>query len=196
MPSHNTLEIDVTEYLERNEFYVDDWTYHTRLPKPIARLLSIRFDATSLYLRARADRIAIHKELPVVFEWEAKTHESRRKHNIALEALPLIHHMSKAKLGVKCLYVYRDDKIDPIREVGFWVHGLPPIDVVMIPDRWAEEEVRWYRSVIEQGLPGIHIVENIAVGGTGDPFVIINEDYIDYLPHWQDLIEAELEKHK
>ncbi len=171
---------------------MDDWTYHTRLPKLIARLLASRFDATSLYLRARADRIAIHKELPLTFEWEAKTHESKERHNISLEALPLIYHLNKAKLGVKCLYVYRDDKISPIREVGFWIHALPPIDVIMIPDRWNKEMTKWYRNIISQNLPGIHIVENVPVRGSGDPFVIIKEDYIDYLPHWKYLIDAEV----
>lgn len=186
---HSELESDASEFMERRGYFVDiKATYHERLPRRIARLLGFRYDPTSLYLRARADRIAVHQTLPIQFEWEAKTHRSIKYHDMTIEALPLIYHLRKAELGVKCLYIYRDKYFDPVRDIGFWVDQMPPIRMAMIPERWEGDIGDWYFELITRHLPGVRVQRGGHTAGTDDPFVIIDESYLLDLVDWRQLI--------
>ena len=135
---HKNLEDDVTDYLLDKGFIVHQSTYHEVMPRVLARILSLRFSLTALYLRGRADRIAIHRELPIEFEWEAKTHARKDKRDLTIEALPLVHHMAKSRLGVDCLYAARVHG----KDVGFWVSNLPEIKCVFLPLRKEYEPIR------------------------------------------------------
>lgn len=189
--SHKTLETDIAEYLDRKGFWVGAATYHEVLPDNIKRRLSAIYTPTALYLRGRADRIAVHKTGDVVIEWEAKTHTSGQRHDMTLEALPLCHHMDNANLGVICLYVYRDT--DCGYECGFWTEQLNtrdvPVRVIMIPGRWNADQRAWYRKQFARVLPGVQIVDTGRNAGTGDPFLIIDESVVRGLPDWRCLID-------
>lgn len=185
---HLDLEQSVTDYLQSLGFLCSSLTYHDSLPETIVCLLKSRYSPTSLYLRGRADRIAIHTKLPIEFEYELKTHASKIQNDLTLEALPLIHHISKGKLGVKCLYIYRN----PSKwiERGFWVHDLPTIDSFYIPNRWNPIQTSWYESIVTVSLypRNIKIIKGVYVGGSGDPFFVIKEIEVAKLHPWQNLI--------
>jgi len=190
---HKELIKDVTDFLRQLEFRVDSAPYHKKMEQEITGVLQYMDDPTSLYLRGRADRIAVLEDPPLVFEWEAKTHENKDKHDMLLEALPLAFHVLKAQYGVKCLYVYRNPHRD--HQVGFWVHEIPDIRVIIIPrNRWDENKRLWFRGIFRDCFPGIHTSEPLLRGcpGSYDPFAIIDESIVSTLLHWRELIDLEI----
>ncbi len=180
---HKNLETDVKDFLESRNYLIYEATYHAIATTEIRDILRTRFTPTSLYLRGRADRIAIHKTLTLEFEFECKTHISRDYHDCTIELLPLIHHLSKSKLGVKCFYAYRDNTFSPAIECGFWIDQLPKIREIWIPPR-RTNNIPWFDELARFWLPDIPVSHN-AVGGSGDPFLIIDESIVKSLPHWQ-----------
>ncbi len=182
---HSRLELDVSNFLESNGFYVTSATYHDVFDSHIAKRLAEIYTPTGLYVRGRADRLAIHKYKNIVFEWEAKTHTSARLHDMTIEALPLCHHIAKSRLGVECIYIYRDSYID--LERAFAVTNLPAIREVLIPNRWSIDKIEWFESMfnifIESRTRRIN-----SSRGSGDPFAIISKKTVQLLPGWKDLI--------
>lgn len=190
---HKKLIDDVTNFLKQLDFRVDSAPYHKKMGKEIIGMLQRRDDPTSLYLRGRADRIAVLEDPPLVFEWEAKTHENKDRHDMVIEALPLAFHILKAQYGVKCLYIYRNPHEG--HEVGFWVHEVPDIRVIMIPrNRWGEDKRLWFRGIFRSCFPGIHISEPTlkCCLGSLDPFAIVDESIVLDLPNWRGLIDLEV----
>ena len=183
---HQELEADVKQFLASLDYLTAEATYHSVMPDEVKRVLQNAYSATALCIRGRADRVAVHKAGGDVFEWEAKTHKSRSRHDMTIEALPLCHHLAKARLDVECLYCYRN--LFKHQEAGFWVRELPPIRVVMIPGRWTEEKARWFKEKFVLYLPGVDVVRSGSNRGSGDPFAIVDESIVDVLPHWQKLI--------
>lgn len=184
-PRHAKLEADVNEFLHCQGFMTASATYHTVMPKVVCDRLSRIDTPSALYLRGRADRIAIHNTHPICFEWEAKTRDPRTSYtNMAIEAFPLAQHIYKAKLGVRILYVYRDEASGI--DCGFWAHALPPINRIIVPKRG--DGIAAYLS---QAFPGIGQVRS-ETRGSGDPFVIINFADVQQLGDWQMEIVGEL----
>lgn len=190
---HKVLEERVKEYLIEKGFFVVQAPYHTTMPDSIVKLLGRRNSPSSLYLRGRADRIAIHRIKEIEFEWEAKTHYSQNKHDMTIEALPLAFHLAKAQWGVRCLYIYWNPFTD--HEVGFWMHELPDMRVILIPrNRWDENHRLWFQGIFRHHFPGVPVsAPIIRSDGSLDPFAIIDESVFDTLPHWKELIDLELE---
>jgi len=188
--AHKKLEQDAKDFLSELGFLTDEATYHTVMNPEVKDRLSRIYTPTSLYLRGRADRIAVHKSLPLVFEWEAKTHESRSRHDMLLEALPVCHHLIKAQLGVECLYVYRNPHKN--HEAGFWVKDIPAARIIMIPSRWNADQISWFKGQFKRFFPEIEIRSVGRTAGTDDPFLIINESIVMRLPHWKDCIRRKL----
>ncbi len=186
---HQELQDDVDAFLRDNDFLCDEATYHAALSPDVGLLLQTRYDLTSLYLRGRADRIAIHATLPVTMEWECKTHLSRRYQDLTVELLPLFHHMVKAALGVECLYCCRNPHTG--QDFGFWAHALPSVRDVRIPPRWPEQNRALLRLRAEKRFPSARIYEN-ETRGSDDPFIVIPYSVVRGLPDWRDLIMQRL----
>ena len=187
---HTALEAEVGEYLIGLGFEIASATYHTVMPGNVRDLLQNNYSPTALYLRGRSDRIAVRPD-GVVFEWEAKTH-GKSGRDMCVEALPLAHHILKARLDVRCLYVYRHLALG--HEAGFWVHQLPPIRDLYIPTfRWSQQQIAWFGSVFNEIFPGTPVRMMSHVFGTGDPFLVIAERVIKTLPHWKDAIREHIE---
>jgi len=81
-------------------------TYHECLPAATADRLREIYTPQSLYLRSRADRVAIHTAYPLVFEFDLKTHVNRKYQDMTLELTPIIGHIAKRRAGADCLYAY------------------------------------------------------------------------------------------
>jgi len=188
---HTQLEDDVTAHLEHLGCLVDSAPYHDKMNPRIVQILQNTYAPTALYLRSRADRIAIHPRHRVVFEWEAKTHNSSKYHDCCIEALPVCVHLALVHLGVKCLYVYRD----PQRgyDTGFWVSNLSLIRAILIPTpRWTAKQIEWFQQQFAVYFPNTPISKIGKTLGTDDPFLIIDESEIMQMPHWKKLIESEI----
>lgn len=183
--NHKSLEVRVNEYLTEHGYITASATYHDVMPDAIKRILMNRFDFTSLYIRGRADRIAVHKVKNITFEWEVKTHQRTGKNDLTIEALPMLHHIIKDKLGVRCLYIFNVNGI----EGGFWVRDMPAIRCTFVPPRPAYQPIRnELISMVKTIYPTMDIVE-MPVGGTGDPFFIIDKEQIVRLIDWRILVD-------
>ena len=183
---HRELEKDVKGYLESRDYLIHEATYHAIGTSEVRDILQTRFTPTALYLRGRADRVAICRVFPLEFEFECKTHDSQRYNDMTLEMLPLIHHISKSNIGVNCLYAYRNPYKKDENNYGFWVTELPGIRQVWIPPL-ERNDLPWFKSLAATWFPGIEqVVKN--VGGTGDPYIIIDQSVVSKLSDWKDLI--------
>lgn len=184
---HNQFEQGVKDWLAGLGYRIFQTTYHETLPDDVQAFLRNRHTPTALHLRQRADRMALHPQLDIDFEFDVKTTTNSRYKNISLEMLPLAQHVMDARIfGVRCLYIHRDPFQD--REIGFWAHDLPAIDWIGIPDRWTGETFRFYLNVSQHNFPNVPIRPTSWNGGSGTPYVIINEGTVEQIPHWKTLI--------
>lgn len=185
---HKNLEVEVIDYLKSNNYCVTETTYHAAMPVEISALLRRRYSMTALHIRTRADRIAIHKIKPIEFEIEMKT-DTGRYPNLALEALPLIHHRINAHIGVRCLYACRVNG----RDFGFWNHGELNVLKIQLPTadrRYSEQTLNSIEKLAVKMFGNIIVVRSNS-SGTNDPFVIIDSQVIQTMPHWRDLIDSQ-----
>jgi hypothetical protein len=179
---------DVDQHLAAQGFHTSEKTYHDgHLPAEIVEHLQLNFTPTALFFRASADRIAVHTESGFMFYYDAKTSD---RETIAIEALPLVHHILHAGHGVLCLYCCRaKDGVDR----GFWAHQLPAIGCAFLPCwRWSPALIDWYENIIRSLFPTLDLVKLDRVNGSGDPFFRINANVVETLPTWQSLIEQKL----
>lgn len=190
---HTVLEESVKKYLEQSGFETFSLTYHESLPYEITETLKTRWSFTALYLRGRADRFAIHRTLPIEFEFEVKTHRSRKFHDITIEALPLAHHILKSWLGTECLYIYHDSAEE--NQYGFWIRDIPKVREIIIPKIYCggrktrtDDEMADWKDKLSFVFPGIPLKTREQVGGSNDPFVIIDKEEKIKLSDWRDLI--------
>lgn len=182
--SQHVVFVDrITTYLEELNFLVDEATYHEVMKEETRERLRVLYTPTSLYIRGRADRIAVHKVVRLCIMWEAKTNNGNYR-NMAMEALPIVNHL---KTGVRCLYLYWD-VVDGF-EGGFWVNELPPIDRILLPNRWDAGMVKYFGAEFDRWLPGVPVVPTGRNSGSGTPFIIIKRADRDVLFDWrQELI--------
>jgi hypothetical protein len=186
---HEKLELAITDELLRMGYLVGKATYHDVMAKEVINRLKRIYDPTSLYIRGRADRIAVHTKTLDSFEWEAKTHESTRHFDMCLEALPLAHHLLQSTLGVRCLYIYQHQP--SVTPCGFWVSAMPPIREIRIPDNWGDDKKEWFCGVFKRTWPEVCVIRQGRVGGSGDPFLVIDAKVVATLPDWKSLAITE-----
>jgi hypothetical protein len=151
------------------------------------------YDQTSLYLRARADRVAIHKTACLSFEWECKATPTTSPYaNVSIEALPLINHLRKSEGGILCAYMIRDKSR---RDRGFWVdrHYMPRPFKAYVPNRFSRDQRNYFIQQIRQSFGRIEL-EEIQVRGSGDPFLLFSEREIVALKDWRTVINEQLAK--
>ncbi len=185
LKEHKDLEVEVGDYLLSKGFRTDEATYHAKMEPETVKMLGKRYSPTALYIRGRADRLAIHQKYPVEFEWEAKT-GSKAYLNASIEVLPLLHHMKNASLGVKVLYAYSN----PFHghECGFWNTDVPSI----LSLRFTERQDDALRDIITECASkywdNIKIYEQDFCSGSGDAFVLVSMAELAKLPSWKFLV--------
>jgi hypothetical protein len=182
--SHSVLQDDVTSFLDDQGFLIASAAYHDVMrPDPVRRLQAMR-NLTALYVRARADRVAIHKRWDLTFQFELKTNTGVHQ-NMAIEALPLAHHIASSKLGNETLYIYRGEGV----EGGFWASDPLPIECLKLPSKWQD-----LRPFLASAFPGVRIDSIPRVSGSGDPFIVISKARLPMvLVNWRDEIKAKVE---
>lgn len=183
--AHVELEQEVIEYLKECNFYVESATYHETMLPEVVQILQCRFSSTALYLRSRADRCAIHKNLPIEFEWEVKTHVSNQWKDLTLEALPLFINADRQKtFSVQCLYIFQVNAV----KGAFWAWPLPKIRELRFPPR-QEWQIHRQSLLRLARYYGIQKIIEKPVSGSGDPFVVIDKSVIATMPHWKKVID-------
>ena len=183
-PNHAALEAEILEILESRGYLVASAPYHDRMPSALVRALSCNSFPTSLYLRTRADRVAVNPGNGQVFEWEAKTRDSSSS-GMLLEALPLAFHIVQARYAVRCLYAFRNVRLGT--NYGFWCRRAPAIEEIVIPTgNKVPNAVYWFKEVFDDAFPGIPVRTTTRVCGSNDPYAVI--DRVCELPHWRELL--------
>jgi len=167
-PHHLALERDIITFAESHDWVIGSATYHSVMPQPVQLALQRCWDPAALYVRARADRVAVKENDCRLFE--AKTN-SGQWNRAAIEANPICHYI---RLGIPCLYIYRDYK-DGF-EAAFWTTAMPCIDVVFLPDRWDAALRRYFRGQFRDVWPDVEIQSLSSVNGSCDPYVVISRE--------------------
>ena len=167
-PHHAALEAEIIFVAEGYGWLVGAATYHAAMPDPVKLALSRCYDVAALYVRARADRVAVKGPRCILFE--AKTNPGKWL-RASIEALPLVHYI---RLGMPCLYIYRDVKDG--YEAGFWTTDMPTIEVVMIPDRWSAAMRTFFTTQFRSVWPEVEIASIPSTNGSGDPYVCITRE--------------------
>lgn len=187
------VEVTCTEWLQQAGFEVGDLTYHRCLPESLVNVLRHRRSPTAQVVRTRADRLAVHKVLPLEFLVEVKSPGPWHYANALFELLPLAGHIADAEaFGTRCLYAYLDttNRIQP----GFWCHQRPCIRWIRIPDSGNDIESDWFAAIAYRYFPEARVETNGARGrGSNDPFVIMDEKVLRTLADWRALVEAAVE---
>lgn len=194
---HEKFQNRAAEELAEMGFMVEASPYHDTFNRAFVKRLAEIYSPTALHARSRADRLAVHKTLPLVFEWEAKTNvpdkpNGEKYANFAIEALPLAEHALLGKmLDVRCLYICEHHRED-LGERGFWASMPPKFWRADMPNRWSDDWQRAIGGLINNALPGIGFSERVWYGGSGDPFVLIDPTAYSTLPDWRQLVEDQV----
>ena len=183
---HDALETSVKAFLEERTYLVPQAiTYHASLEPTVATILKTRYSSTALYLRTRADRLAIHPTLNIDFEFECKTCQSYP--DLAFEALPFVHHLLNSELGVRCLYALKN--LATKRDYGFWATWAIVNDLreLRMPSGFKMDSPEVFTAFCKTRLPNVPIKEGASAGSRDPFFVIDRRTVIDY-PNWTNLI--------
>ena len=179
---HKRLEKDIETYLDSLGFDSASATYHDAMPDHVVGRLIEIYTPDSLYIRGRADRIAIHRTKDIVFGWEAKT---GGREDMSIELLPLAHHLNAWQLGARTIYFCRNTVAG--YEKAFWCDTPPRIVRAHIPPRYKMGE-KFYRQIIEDIWGSAMEVSFVSCpGGTDDVFVWVIPHLLD---GWQDCMAS------
>ncbi len=188
---HRALQDEVVEFLKSQSVYIWEWTYHDSLPASVVDDLTKQSNPTALFLRTRADLVAISKLESVLIEIKSIP---RNHKNLAVEALPLAYHVAMHQLmGVLCLYIFRDHQG---REGCFLAsrNRLPRISCIIIPESVPVKQASWYGEIFQENFPGVPIRRVPSVSGSGDPFAIIQHQDLPF-SDWRETLLAILKPH-
>lgn len=185
-PIHARIELEVSTYLKQKGYSVHSQTYHDIFPEVIVKALIDRWSAAALYIRARADRLAIHPIIDSQFEFEAK---SGGGPDLCLEVSPLLDHIGKWRnSGIDCLYAFESGAASG----GFWASSPPSIRVIMQPrcTRYDTKALDRLRQKCAAYFPTVNyrIIEKS--NGSGDPFCVIDKLNAVNLSSWRVLIDS------
>jgi hypothetical protein len=172
-------------------FQVASVGYHDHLPEPMVMALAVQDNQTAEAARFAPDLLAVHEPLGLTVYVEAKTHRSQRYHDLTTEARQFAERIVEADRGVLCLFAYCDPGV---REVGFWMHQLPPVREVRLPSRWTGETRRRYEATFGRRLPGVRIIPMLQSKGSDTPFVVIDETVLETLPDWREQVRDLVEQ--
>ena len=171
-----------TTFVCKKGYLVFEQTYHKSLPVATAELLRVNPLVSALYIRSRADRIAISRTRQ--FEFEVKTHFNSRYGDLTIEVIPFLMHYAK-RMFIDCLYVCSVNN----REFGFWISKPPKIREVNIPplnkNQYVKETINSFRN--ESMFRDVVWKEKI-VNGSGDPYLVIDRSEICNLRDWKELL--------
>lgn len=181
---HSELEREAITYISGCGYFIMSLCYHEVMPRDIKNKLQLLFSLSALYIRSRADRLAIHRSQDRQFEFECKTHVNQKYNDLTLEIYPALMHLSKRDF-IDTLYIVEVNG----RQGGFWVSHFPTVRQIIIPGRPKNQRVASFIILnAPRFFPGVPVYESWSVNGSGDPFAIIDKSEIAQLPDWRTLI--------
>ena len=104
-----------------------------------------------------------------------------------------MEYATKVDRGILCLFCYRDVTLTPMVEVGFWMHLMPPLREVRVPERWTGEVREQKSAAIREWLGMEPVGCRNSERGSNDPFGIIDARELSRLPDWRDQVLDRME---
>lgn len=176
--------------------------YHDRLPNDQADRLKFDYSAAGLSERLRCDKRLMNPVSGVHIPIEAKTsYRPSGPAKFLFEAYQIGLHKAQRD---GCLYAIRKVCGDVSRDCGFVVagqFGLKEISEIRIPDLiWrnggvvgrslgeCQDGVDFYKSAFSEWFPGVPLRmtnTNEACRGSGDPYAVMNDEYMASLSDWR-----------
>lgn len=183
-PNHRQLESEVAEFLAAAGFLLPPAsTYHSIWPDDMVDLMQNRWSPTSLMLRGKADRVAVHAHLDVSFQWECKTSRGKR---FSTEALPLSAHMAVTGLGTVCVYFCRHLKWDVDRAFVVSPESIAKFSCFMEPiGNRCTVPSKTIRGHLGMQVPIVPTESK----GSKDPFVLMERNEYECLPLWSEIVD-------
>lgn len=181
--------------------------YHDRLPEDQAERLKYDYSASGLAERLRCDKRLLNPRTGSHIPVEAKT--SFRESGPSLfifEAYQIGLHRA---MRDGCLYAIRKVIGSDFRECGFRIDANFDPDCVreiLIPDTlWrngravrrslheCEDGEEFYRTAFDEWFPGVKVSlanTRYVCRGSGDPYAVLRDSYVESLCDWRDLIRG------
>lgn len=204
---HEEFLDEISGYaLSRNLILNRDSAYHDKMPEEQVARLQFDYSRGALAERLRCDTRIVNSEENRHVLLEAKTSCRTTGRNLHIvEAYQLGLHVAQ---NDQCMYATKKQFCGQTQEYGFYVNanfGLGQILEIRIPvliyrngttvDRqssecdddyefYEESFSRWFRNV-----PIKSCNTNIVANGSGDPYAVLNDDWIAGLPSWKVLID-------
>jgi hypothetical protein len=179
---HAKLENVAVEFLGQLGYDIFQQTYHESFPRKVIELLQRNFSVASLYIRSRADRVAISQIRQ--FEFEIKTHFNPKYNDLTIELFPFLMHRNKRDF-IDCIYICQVHK----HEFGFWVSDPPAPKRIIVPPIPKNEKVKVFIDEHKRFFGNTPISYDRKMNGSNDPCVIFGHEQIKHLNHWQELLQ-------
>lgn len=188
LAEHNQFEAGACLEMNVLGFDVLSACYHEVFGALLTERLKAIDSATAWYIRGRADRVAIHRQLPLVFEMEFKSRRGTTD-GLMLPLVQFLHHVAQSALGVRCLYAADVNG----KRVGFWANSAIPACWVAIPRKWGADQATWMYRMTKTYFPKITFQRG-DYNGSNNPFIVIDKEDVVKMPDWVGLVEAEIAK--
>lgn len=185
---HRKLITDALEYLGARQYYTsDESTYHEILPEEQQRLLQKDYDPTAMYVRSRADRLAVHPVPGRTTYFDAKSSRYDGPTPYAfIELVPLMFHEIAAKHGVRCLYIFRRYTGSTFIDYGWWSGLLPRIIDIKFPCDSRRTDASWVNTMASTVFSEVSQSTAPFMRGSGTPYASM---YVEDCQPWQQLID-------
>lgn len=186
---HEDLAARVVRYAERLGWRAVPVAYHEVQG---GEALKLATDDTGLYVRTLPDMVVTDGEEAVLLE--LKTHVTRGRHDATPELYPIVAATVLYRaLGVRTLYVYED----PVAGISgaWWAHAVfleVPVSRIFVGAQrqdWALHLARIRRWQSMGLVPANVEVAVVRTRGSGDPFVVVPEEYLRTLLPWHYVLE-------
>lgn len=186
---HDGLMEEFKDHLKKKGYLWYEADYGSIAGDDCKDTLRKRTAPSSVFLRTRADRIAVRHDCE--FEFDAKTKQNAYD-DIAIEALPLIHHsLIFSYFALRCIYAFRWIQRE-CPDVGFFVdmEFCSLVDTVWI-FTWRDDMAQvneWMRQAQPTFFPNAEVRELRGCRGSGDPMAIVSAHKARKMPHWERLV--------
>ncbi len=164
-----------SEMLQKMGYLVQPLGYHSYFTDTTQTAIQNLNTPTALFLRTLPDRLIIKSGTALLAE--IKDVQNPQYENLSLEAFPLIIQRHLFWLyGIKTIYLFVMAK-EMIK--GCPVEELPVFRVIL-PTHVKNQRKAYWRPLLQQSFPLCH-PEEIPVGGSSDPFILISHAQIQLL---------------
>jgi hypothetical protein len=181
--NHHGLRDDFRAFAEQHHCVFQDYGYESRSDYLARQLLGRIQDNTALYIRGAPDAWLACKNSKhprgVAIQVEFKSRQGD-KQNMALEAQPLASAIQRSRppLSVRVLYAYRDPELG---DCGFWCSEPPRFVSLRLGPK--DDGIHEY---VRRCFKNVPIGTADGVNGSGDSFVLVNNEEWLQLPDWRD----------